>query len=314
MDKPLGKIKKVDLREIFKDEARNLTPWLSESENLAVLSDEIGVEIKLVQVEASVGRYNVDILAEEETTGRKIIIENQLEITDHDHLGKIITYASGHDAGIVIWLCKEIRDEHRRAIDWLNEHTDEDLDFFAVRLEVWKIDDSKPAPKFEIVASPNEWAKTIRNKPSGEITDTKIQQFEFWTQFKDWVQVNDKKIRLQTPRPQHWYDVSMGTSEAHIALTINTRDSAMGCEVYINKNKDLFIFLQDNKADLEKSLGVTLEWIDAAKASRIKVSRSGFSLHDTQQMDDYFTWLYTNLTRFKSTFSPYIDRFKSELR
>lgn len=312
MDKILGKIKGVDLREIFKDEARDLTPWLAQVENLSVLSEEIGVEIKLIQVEASVGRFNVDILAEEEASGRKIIIENQLEVTDHDHLGKIITYASGHDAGIVIWICKEIRDEHRRAIDWLNEHTDENLDFFAVKLEVWKIDNSNPAPKFEVIASPNEWAKTIRNKPAGEITDTKLQQLEFWNRLKEWIQTKDKKIRLQTPRPQHWYDVSMGTSEAHIALTLNTRESTMGCEIYINKNKDLFNFLQRDKSDIEKSLGVTLEWIDAAKASRIKATKSDFNLDQPERAEEYFRWLYEQVTKFKSVFTPRFEKFKAQ--
>jgi len=310
MSKVLGKIKQVELRDIFKDEARDLTPWLAAPENLAMLSEEIGVEIKLIQVEANVGRFNLDILAEEEASGRKVIIENQLEMTDHDHLGKIITYASGHDASIVIWIFKEIRDEHRRAVDWLNEHTNENLDFFAVKLEVWQIDNSNPAPKFDVIASPNEWAKTIRNKPSGEITDTKLQQLEFWNRFKEWVQIKDKKVRLQTPRPQHWYDVSMGTSEAHIALTLNTRESLIGCEIYINRNKDLFAFLKSNKDEIEKSVGATLEWIDAAKASRIKAVKADFDIQNLERAEDYFKWLYEQTTMFKATFAPYFEKFK----
>jgi hypothetical protein len=115
----LGQIKRVDIREIFRDEARDFTPWLAKDENLKLLSDEIGVEIKLLEVEANVGRFNVDILAEEEGSGRKIIIENQFSSSDHDHLGKLITYASGHDAKIIIWMFESIRDEHRQAIEWL---------------------------------------------------------------------------------------------------------------------------------------------------------------------------------------------------
>ena len=125
----LGKLRKIHLREAWKHEALNFTGWLAEEDNLALLSDEIGIDISLIQTEASVGKFNVDILAEEENGNRKIVIENQLESTDHDHLGKIITYASGFDAEIIIWIVKDVRDEHKQAIDWLNENTIEKVNF-----------------------------------------------------------------------------------------------------------------------------------------------------------------------------------------
>lgn len=310
MGNQLGKIKELDLRDIFRDEARDLTPWLAKEENLAILSEEIGVEIKLLQVEANVGRFNVDILAEEEATGKKIIIENQLETTDHDHLGKIITYAAGHDASIVIWIFRDIRDEHRQAIEWLNEKTIENIDFFAIKLQLWQIDESRPAPKFEVIASPNEWVKTIRSKASGAMTDTKLQQLEFWTKFKGWVIARDKKTKLQTPRPQHWYTVSMGSSEASISLTVNTRDGSVGCEIYINNDKDLFSFLQDKKEEIEKSFNSKLEWIDATKASRIKITKTDFNLQEHTKYDEYFKWLYEMTLKFKEVFSPLFMEFK----
>ena len=129
----LGKLSKVDIRTEWKNEAADFTKWLAQSENLAILSEEIGIDIKLIRTEASVGAFSADILAEEEETGRKIIIENQLESTDHDHLGKIITYGSGFDANILIWIFKEIREEHRQAIDWLNEKADTSLYIFAIQ-------------------------------------------------------------------------------------------------------------------------------------------------------------------------------------
>ena len=184
MKNVLSKLTKLDLREVWKHEALDFTNWVAE--NLGALSDAVGVDIKLIQTEASVGKFNVDILAEEDLTGRKIIIENQLEATDHDHLGKIITYASGHNAEIIIWIVKDTRDEHQKAIEWLNDHTDEDISFFLIRIELWKIDDSKPAPKFEIVVSPNEWAKAIKSTPvNKDLTDTKLQQLDFWDKFKN---------------------------------------------------------------------------------------------------------------------------------
>lgn len=137
----LSKLKKVDLREVWKHEALDFTNWLAKEENLELLSDEVGIDISLIQTEASVGKFNVDILAEETNTDRKIVIENQLEATDHDHLGKIITYASGFDAEFIIWIVKSVRDEHKQAIDWLNEHTDQKINIFAIQMEVWQIGD-----------------------------------------------------------------------------------------------------------------------------------------------------------------------------
>jgi len=210
MKQNLSKLNKVELREVWGHEATDFTNWLSQNENLSALGEEIGIDIKLIKTEASVGKFSVDILAEEESSGKKIIIENQLEDTNHDHLGKIITYASGYDAEIIIWIVRDVCDEHQKAIDWLNEHTDENINFFLIKIELWQIENSNPAPKFEIVASPNEWAKTIKNIYNNEeLTDTKLQQLEFWNKFKSYVQENDTRIRLQTPRPQHWYDVSM---------------------------------------------------------------------------------------------------------
>lgn len=130
MKKTLSKLTKINLRDVWRHESLDFTRWLSQQENLDLLGEEIGIDIKLVQTEANVGRFNVDILAEEEGTGKKIIIENQLEDTNHEHLGKIITYASSYDAELILWVVRDYREEHEKAIDWLNEHTDENIVFF----------------------------------------------------------------------------------------------------------------------------------------------------------------------------------------
>ncbi len=311
MKKPLSKLNKVELRDVWEHEAIDFTNWLAQQENLDALSEEIGVDISLIKTEASVGRFSVDILAEEEASGRKIIIENQLEDTNHDHLGKIITYASGYDAEIIIWIVRDVRDEHHKAIDWLNEHTDEGINFFLIKIELWQIEGSNPAPKFEIMASPNEWAKAIKTSSSNsELTETKVQQLEFWNKFKNYVRENDTRIRLQTPRPQHWYDVSMGSSEGHGALTINTRENLIGCEIYINKNKDLFNFLRERKDEIEKEIGETIEWVDAAVASRIKIKKSVSDVFDQTNSEEYFAWLYEKIVLFQKVFGKYFKVFK----
>ena len=311
MRKNLSKLSKVDLRDVWGHEAIDFTNWLSQQENLNSLSEEIGVDIKFLQTEANVGRFNVDILAEEESSGKKIIIENQLEDTNHDHLGKIITYASGYDAEIVIWIVRDFREEHRRAIDWLNEHTDETVSFFLIKIELWQIEGSNPAPKFEIIVSPNEWAKAIKTDvSSGELTDTKLQQLDFWTKFKNYVRSSDTRIRLQTPRPQHWYDVSMGSSEAHVALTLNSRENLLGCEIYINRSKNLFKFLQDKREQIEAEIGEKAEWVDAAVASRIKIRKQVQGVFNQQEAEIYYTWLYQKTVLFQSVFGKYIKEFK----
>lgn len=312
MEKKLSKLAKVDLRAIWNHEALDFTKWLAQSENLDLLSEEIGVGIKLVETEANVGRFNVDILAEEESGGRKIVIENQLEDTNHDHLGKIITYASGYDAEIVIWIVKNAKEEHQRAVEWLNEHTDEEIGFFLIRLEVWQIDDSKPAPKFVVLASPNEWAKAIKTSATGgeELTDTKLKQLDFWTKFKNYVRQNDTQIRLQTPRPQHWFDVSMGSSECHIGLTVNSRENTLGCEIWIGNNKELFHYLQDHKAEIEKEIGEAANWVDAAVASRIVIKKSVTDIFEPNKMNDYFDWMYQKTILFQKVFGKYLREFK----
>jgi hypothetical protein len=307
----LGKLEKVKIRDIWKDEARDFTPWLAIEKNIASLSDEIGLPIKVLQTESANGRYSLDIFAEEEGTDKKIIIENQFENTNHDHLGKIITYAAGHDASIVIWIFEEIREEHRQAIDWLNEHTSEDVAFFAVKIELWKIGDSMPAPKFQIVSSPNEWTKTVRqNGPQGELTLTKLLQLDFWTEFKKYCAEEKPNLKLQTPRPQHWYDVSIGSSEAHIALTVNTRENSIGCELYITDSKELFAFLATKRNVIHTEINEKVEFIEASKAARIKLTQDSSDIQNTQDRELLFSWLLENTLTFKRVFSKLIKEFK----
>lgn len=311
LKKQISLLKKVELRNVWGHEASDFTDWLAQQENLDLLSEEIGITLKIIQKEANVGRYNVDILAEEENSGRKIIIENQLEDTNHDHLGKIITYASGYDAEIIIWIVRNYREEHQKAIDWLNEHTDEEICFYLIKLELWQIEDSNPAPKFEIIASPNEWAKAIKTiSAGGEYTETKIKQFDFWTKFKNYIKDKDTKIRLQTPRYQHWYDVSIGNSDSHIALTVNSQKDLAGCELYINRNKDLFKFLSEKKEEIEKELGEQAEWIDSQIASSIKIRKEFENILEPNTFSAVFEWLYEKTKLFQSIFAKYIIEYK----
>lgn len=182
----LGKIKRItDIRSVWHHEEKDFSKWLAQDENLKQLSDAIGIDIVLEERESSVGNFSVDLYALEEGTERRIIIENQLEDTNHDHLGKLITYASGKGAEVIIWVVKRARDEHRQAIEWLNQNTGVNIGFFLVEIELWQIDDSAIAPKFNVVERPNDWAKQMKNVDS--LSETKQLQLHFWQQLSEFI-------------------------------------------------------------------------------------------------------------------------------
>lgn len=303
----LGELKKVNLREVWQHEEYDFSKWLAEDQNIELLSNEIGIGLFNVHTEAPSGRYSVDITAEDEETNRKVIIENQLETTNHDHLGKIITYASGYDADIVIWLVKDYREEHKQAIDWLNENTNSKKNFFLIRVELWQIDNSPLAPKFNIISQPNDWAKAIKEvKREGQLTDTKLMQLDFWNKFKSFSEENNSKIKLRMVKPQHWYNISYGSSNSHIALTINTQQNQLGCEIYIPNSKQSYQYLLNYKDEIEKQIGSKLEWMELPekKASRIKLSTNA-DLEQESKWNEYFLWMKSTAELFQRVFSKY---------
>lgn len=294
-------------------EAADFTNWLAEEENLRILSDAIGVEMRLIQTEASVGKFNADILAQEEGTENKIIIENQLEDSDHNHLGKVITYASGFDARMAVWIVKEAREEHRQAIDWLNEHTDEETAFFLLQIELWQIEDSPLAPKFEVISSPNDWAKTVKQSTSsGASTEVTARQLEFWKQFRAFAQDKGSFLRIQKPSPQSWANISIGSSYSVISVNLNSFDEAIRTELYIHNNKELYRFLEQRKEEIERSLGDKVEWMElpGKKASRIRLEING-SIYNTEEWDSYFSWLQEKSEKFQRVFSPLLSSYKT---
>lgn len=304
----LSRLKQVDLREAWQHEAYDFTKWLAEDENIELLSDEIGVEIVIIEKEASVGRFNVDILAEESNTGNNIIIENQLEKTDHDHLGKLITYAAGIDAGIVIWVVKETQEEHQQAVEWLNEKTNNELSFFLVQIELWQIDDSNYAPKINVIEKPNYWSKDVKSSvEKTKLTDTKKMQLEFWTKLKDYAREQGYNINFRKPRAQHWYDISFGTSEAHISLAVNTQKGNISTDVYIPDSPEVFDNFYENKEQIESEISSDLDWqeLPEKKASRVRLTKS-YLIAENENWKEAFDWMIDKVLLFKEVFSKYI--------
>ena len=288
----LGKLERIDdLRSIWQHEAYDFSRWLAEEENIAILSEVIGIDISLQETESKVGNFNVDLYAFESETNRRIIIENQLEDTDHDHLGKIITYASGKGAEVIIWIVKRARDEHKQAIEWLNQHTDEKIGFFLIEIELWKIDNSLPAPKFNLVESPNNWAKAMKSNDC--LAETKRLQLEFWESFCEYAFSKaefSKNFSQRKPRPQHWYNLSVGSSQCHIALTVNTTKKLLGAEIYIPDNKELFGKFSSKKSDIESEFNTQFVWRAASKASRILILKNGDIKDDSKKWLQFFEW------------------------
>ncbi len=291
-------IKISDLREVWKNEALDFTPWLAKEENLALLSETIGIDITLEEKESSVGTFSVDIFAKEEGTGRNIIIENQLEDTNHDHLGKLITYASGKNAEIVIWIVKHARDEHRKAIEWLNSHTDDTAAFFLIEIELWKIGQSQPAPKFNIVERPNDWAKAMRQQ---DLSPTEALKLEYWTEFKSYAETQGdltKEFFLRKPSKDHWYDFATGKSGVGLHLTITTPKNLKYCGIIIHDDKELAKSFHDAIPDLEKRLGVKINWKPANKSDRIIFAcPAHFKEHEKWNED--FDWFIKNILELK---------------
>ena len=299
----LGKIKRIhDLRMIWPHEANSFTKWLAKEENLSKLGEDIGIDLVLEERESSVGNFSVDIFANEESTGRKVIIENQLEDTDHDHLGKLITYASGKGAEVIVWVVKRARDEHRQAIEWLNQHTDTSLGFFLVEIELWQIDDSAIAPKFNVIERPNDWARQMKN--SDNLSDRKQMLLKFWNGFNDYIAKSDvfkNDFTIRKAQPDHWYDLSVGNSSYHICMTISAQKKRLSCGVYIPDNKELFHTFEDNKDIFQKEFGEDGDWKEAAKATRIVIYK-GFDLYNETKWEEAYAWFVENAIKTKYTF------------
>ncbi|CAG5086014.1 DUF4268 domain-containing protein [Parvicella tangerina] len=308
----LGQIEKVDLRKAWKHEALNFTKWLAKEENIVILADELDIEIENVKPEESAGRYSVDILADDLNTRRKIIIENQLEATDHKHLGQLLTYASAHDASIIIWVVKDYTEEHKQAIDWFNKHMPEEISFFLVQIELWKIGNSLPAPKFNIISQPNNWAKTIKKAASqekGNPSELKLLQQRFWGEMKDYLNNSENSYNIsfgRTPRPQHWYDVSIGTAKANISFSFNSKQSLISCELYIKNDAQIFDRIIKDEAKIKSVLGDDLQFLELPDKAAFRIIRSlACDPFDENKWPQYFEWLITNGEKFQKTFKKY---------
>lgn len=310
----LGRLEEIkDLRSIWAHEALDFTPWLAKEENLSVLADTLDIDIALEETESAVGDFSVDILAREVGTDKRIIIENQLEDTNHDHLGKLITYASGKSANYIIWVVKRAREEHRSAIEWLNNHTDDSVAFFLVEVKLFRIGDSAPAPKFEIIEQPNNWAKEIKKATSLKSDDygeTQLHRLEYWTAFNDYAYEKDyfrREFKKRKPSTDHWMSLYIGSSECHLELLQLKVRNALGVEFRIDDNKELFKSLEEHKEEINKEVGLELDWDEnpTKKASKVVVEKK-FDTTRKEDWENQFDWMMDTLIKMKKAFKKYL--------
>ena len=305
----LGTLSEIkDLRKVWPHEALDFTPWLSQDDNISLLADAVGLDITVDETESSVGDFNVDILASETGTDRKIIIENQLEDTNHDHLGKLITYASGKGADIIIWVVKRAREEHRAAIEWLNNHTDDRIAFFLCEIKLYRIGTSEPAVKFDVIEKPNDWAKEVKRNDSSN--GTQQARYDYWVAFQDYAFQNHqfaKNFRRRKPSKDHWMNFSIGSSACHIAVSQIQKRNELIVELYISEDKDLFQSLLQNKKAIEDAAEMKFDWreLPERKASRIVVEKA-VDLADHSQWTSQFEWVIEMMLKMKKAFKPYL--------
>lgn len=305
----IGKLIGVDVRELWKHEQYDFSDWLSKEENKVLLDDVLGLTLTNISKEVYVGSYRCDLVAEDETTNTKVIIENQLEMTNHDHLGKIITYASGLDASVIVWIVKEAREEHRSAIEWLNNNTINKIAFFLIEIHAYKIGDSLAAPKFEVIEMPNNFVKSSKSiTGSSEISKTQAQRLEFWTMFNDEVINQGKPFNIRKPTVDHWYDIAIGNSEAHITVSLIKKYNNVLVEFWINNNKELFDQLYENKEEIESQLFFDLEWLrlDNKKASRIISYINNLNLGNHSNYHELINESIKRIIEMRKVFKKYL--------
>lgn len=305
----LGRLAVVPAREVWPHEAHHFTPWLLD--NVDVLSDLLGMDLILEAAEHPVGGFSLDLIGRDEATGHVVIVENQLEVSDHMHLGQILTYAAGTDPTTIVWVAAGFRPEHRAAIDWLNDRTNESTRFFGVEIEVVKIGDSVPAPAFKLVAQPNDWGKHVKavTSQSGEVTDRERLYYEFWERFRLRVLAEHPTwTRASMSTKASWFSMSAGISGVNWASSFSLDGLAVmltfeGPDADLNTTRFEYLFAR--KKEMEDAYGARLSWEprEGLKSSRITAYAGKCDVAETANWDAWIDWLITTGERMRAALS-----------
>jgi hypothetical protein len=301
----LGETQKVSLSSIFSGEASEFTPWLLQ--NLGALASELGLELEPEGSEVSVGSFRADIHART-TDNRVVVIENQFNTTDHAHLGQLLTYGAGLDAQIVIWIAELIRDEHRAAVDWLNDKAT-DMDFFAIEARAIRINDSLPALLWDVVASPNNWSRTAKKTASSNLGPLQKLRLEWWAALNSQIEKHGVNLTKFKPAPESWQGGSIGKGGFWLNTVTNSVEQIIRVEIYLSDEQsgDWFNGLSEKRLEIEEALGYELNWdpLEGKKASRICISDNA-NLMNREDWENQHNWVIQRRLDFEKVFKPLV--------
>ncbi len=304
----VSRLKRVPVRHVWRNEERDFTPWLKE--NIDILAEALGMELSVVEREAKVGEYfEVDLLAEG-PNGDYVVIENQFGKSNHDHLGKLVTYLTNYEAKIALWICEDPQPEHIEAINWLNKNTPPDVAFYLIKLEVFQIENSPPAPHFSIVSQPSKQIKEA-GAMAGELAERHVKRLEFWKQLLEKSRGKTDLFSAVSPSKECWLTTGAGKSGLGYVYVI-LMDSAR-IELYIdtgdaNKNKKIFDEFHKKKQEIETDFGGELEWqrLDDKRASRIAKTVTNKGLKDIDDWPSIQDKMIDAMIRFEKALAKHI--------
>lgn len=310
----LGRLERVELRRAWESEPRDFTPWLARPDNISLLGDAIGLELEVESTEKGIGPFRADILCRDTTSPSDhfVLIENQLELTDHKHLGQLLTYAAGLEAARIVWVAERFTDEHQGVLDWLNRITDASFNFFALEIELWRIGDSPYAPMFNVVSQPNDWGRAVRVSagPGGAVSETQQTYLDFWTQFQRFMEERRSPIKVGKPSKDSWKDFPVGRSNFALVATNSIQYGASWVSLRMSgpSSKVHFHLIEERQHDLVESvLGVEVEWAEKPNynESSIYLQRES-ALRDKSSWPELNAWFAENLERMDALFRPIV--------
>ena len=310
-EEPLGKFVRVSVRDIWQSEDKSFTPWLAR--NLKILADTLGFELELVAQEKAVGQFRADLLCKEKTSRAWVLVENQLARTDHGHLGQLLTYASGLDAVTIVWIASQFTGEHQAAMNWLNRITDDRFRFFGLEVEVWRIEESVPAPKFNIVAAPNDWSRSVARaarligEPS--LTETQLLWREYWEAFLPMLDKAEGPVSGNLkPQPDSLMSFSIGRTGFSLFASGNTREGFLRAGFYISgpDAKKLLALLLDEREAIEQEFGEELDWREMRIEAQVVAYLRDVDPKSESEWPRQHEWLVSRINRLHRVFAPRI--------
>ena len=312
MKQKVEKISRLEIKEAFRYEAKELTPWLCE--NIDVLGEAIGIELYNPIKEQSTGNFNVDIKAEN-SNGDIVVIENQFGSSDHDHLGKLITYLTSFEAKIAIWIVEKPKQEHINALNWLNE-SDNGCDFYLLSIEAIKIGNSNPAPLLTSIVRPSDEAKSIGKIKKEESQKHKIRK-EFWTQLLDRLRKNGESFfSAISPTQDSWIGTSAGNRGLSYVFWVNQKNSRLELSIDRGKGSDqenvkIFNELKIHQSEIEKKFGGSLSWEELEGyrvcGIRIEINEGGY-MNNTNEWDSITTVMANKMSSLILATQPFIKK------